>query len=77
MAARGDMSHAGMAPVIASSEDDADGVYRIPFEWTMAGDWFVDVTVTLADGREVVQRFDLSVSGAMMHDAMATEPADG
>lgn len=62
--ARGDMSHAGMAPVLAEAEGGQDGRYRIPFEWTMSGDWFVELTITLPDGSTVTQRFDVSVSGA-------------
>jgi hypothetical protein len=60
--ARGDMNHAGMVPVIESAENGADGVYAIPFEWTMAGDWIVEVTVALASGETVTQSFDLSVA---------------
>lgn len=76
VSARGDMSHAGMAPVIADGSGGEDGIYVIPFEWTMAGDWFVDVTVTMADGAEYQQRFDLSVDGDMAMDMSAeTTPA--
>ncbi len=38
------------------------GVYRTDLEWTMAGDWIVTVTATLADGQTVEQQFDLSVA---------------
>lgn len=86
VAARGDMSHAGMTPVIAEAQAGDGGDYSILFEWTMAGDWFVDITVTLPDGREFQQRFDLSVSGEMSmnahddaahHDtSMSEEPHD-
>lgn len=58
---RGDMNHAGMQPVLAQLSAGQGGVYRIPFEWTMAGDWFVVVDVTLADGSTLSQRFDLRV----------------
>lgn len=68
--ARGDMSHAGMVPVTGEGEHVADGEYQVPFEWTMAGDWFVDVTVALSEDRSVQERFDLTVSGegGMSHD---------
>lgn len=62
---RGDMSHAGMTPVIREVEPDepiTDGVYRVPFEWTMGGDWFVDVTATLPDGTGVTARADFTIS---------------
>lgn len=60
---RGDMSHAGMQPVLATADSGPDGVYRVPFRWTMAGDWFVLVQVELPDGRRFEQRFDLRVAG--------------
>lgn len=59
---RGDMSHAGMAPVIRDVEGGNFGQYTVPFEWTMAGDWFVDVTATLPDGTQDSQRFNVTVS---------------
>lgn len=70
---RGDMSHAGMAPVIREDvQTDANGIALVPFEWTMGGDWFVIVSATLPDGTSVERRFDLSVgsepSGEMPMD---------
>jgi hypothetical protein len=35
----------------------------MPFRWTMAGDWFVTVDVTLPDGTTASQRFDFTVAG--------------
>lgn len=58
---RGDMSHAGMTPVIRSVSEGSDGIYEVPFEWTMGGDWFVDVTVTRPDGSQDTERFNFSV----------------
>lgn len=58
---RGDMSHAGMKPVIATAAGDTGGNYSTGFEWTMAGDWIVTVTAVLPDGRTAMRRFDLSV----------------
>jgi hypothetical protein len=55
------MSHAGMTPVNGRAAGDEDGVYRVPFEWTMAGDWYVDVKFTLADGKVVSRRFPVKV----------------
>ncbi len=69
---RGDMTHAGMVPVLREVENGENGVYRVPFEWTMGGDWFVVVTVTLADGNVSSQRFE--VSNVL---ASAPAPADG
>lgn len=63
---KGDMTHAGMVPVLANDVTNGqDGVYEIPFEWTMGGDWIVTVEATLADGRTISRRFDLTVSGGM------------
>jgi hypothetical protein len=51
-----------MTPVFGETQTSQNGEYRIPFEWTMAGDWFVEITVTQANGGDsVTQRFDLSV----------------
>ncbi len=59
---RGDMTHAGMQPVLAASSTGENGVYDLPFEWTMSGDWIVTVKVTMADGTVAEKRFDLSVT---------------
>lgn len=58
---RGDMSHAGMVPVVRSGQTDAAGLFTTPFEWTMGGDWFVTVTFTLSDGRSGAERFDYTI----------------
>ena len=60
---RGDMNHAGMQPVLAEITTGENGVYDVPFEWTMGGDWIVTVKVTMPDGTTAEQRFDLSVTG--------------
>ena len=62
---KGDMSHAGMEPVLAEVEGGAGGVYQVPFSWTMGGDWFVTVEAVLADGTTISRRFDLAVAGNM------------
>jgi hypothetical protein len=58
---KGDMSHAGMQPVLANAAETAGGGYETPWVWTMSGDWFVTVTAALPDGRTLVRRFDLAV----------------
>jgi hypothetical protein len=58
---RGDMDHAGMQPVFGDAADSRDGVYRVPFVWTMGGGWIVTVSAALPDGTTVSQEFDLSV----------------
>lgn len=65
---RGDMNHAGMAPVIRDVEQATDGLYHVPFEWTMGGEWIVTVAAQLADGQTVEERFDLSVSSESMSE---------
>lgn len=62
----GNMSHAGMVPVIAEATGGDDGHYVTQdFEFTMSGDWFVIVRATLPDGQTAEQTFDLqSVAGA-------------
>ena len=61
LAIEANMSHAGMAPVLADSAAGKDGVYRVPLSWTMAGDWYVDVKFTLPDGQKVTRRFPVQV----------------
>jgi hypothetical protein len=58
---RGDMSHAGMEPVIVEDARGEAGIYAIPFEWTMAGDWFVTITATLPDGRTLMRTLPVQV----------------
>jgi hypothetical protein len=59
---KGDMSHAGMVPVLAKVTGGGDnGVYKMPFEWTMGGDWVVTVEATLPDGRSATQQFNFAI----------------
>jgi hypothetical protein len=49
----GDMTHAGMIPVIASAPEAEPGVYRTEaFAFDMAGDWIVTAEVELPGGGE-------------------------
>jgi hypothetical protein len=62
----GNMNHAGMVPVLADPvRDDADGTvdgsYRIPFQFTMLGDWIITVSVERPDGSEVEQNIEVTV----------------
>lgn len=61
IAVRGDMNHAGMTPEFGEADGGSDGIYRVPFTWTMGGDWIITVDVTLANGETVSRTFDLSV----------------
>ena len=58
---RGDMSHAGMEPVLAEATGAGDGLYTADFEWTMAGDWTVTIEATLPDGRLKIVTFPFTV----------------
>jgi YtkA-like len=62
VAVRSDMTHAGMPPVLAEAASGTNGEYRVPFEWTMGGDWIVTITVTTSDGLEHSQTFEMTVS---------------
>jgi hypothetical protein len=79
---RGDMSHAGMTPVLREITSGTEGVYTSDYEWTMAGDWNVEITVTLPDGTTTGETFTFTVAGEMgdmdgMGDMdMETEAAD-
>ena len=55
-----DMSHAGMAPVFADAAERGDGVYEIPFSFTMRGDWVLLVSVALPDGARLERRIDVA-----------------
>jgi hypothetical protein len=51
----GDMTHAGMVPVVVQAEERADGSYRAEaFAFDMAGDWIVTVEARLEDGSRVL-----------------------
>jgi hypothetical protein len=55
----GNMNHAGMTPVFGDARETEPGKYEAPLDFTMGGDWFVLVNVTLADGRKVSRKVDV------------------
>lgn len=57
----GNMTHAGMTPVLAQAAGGDNGQYLVPFEWTMGGDWIVTVTATLENGQTVSRQFPVTV----------------
>jgi hypothetical protein len=59
---KGDMTHAGMTPVFGDSVHEGDGLYIVPFEWTMAGDWIIQVNAELPDGILLDRSFDVRVA---------------
>jgi hypothetical protein len=60
---KGDMSHAGMVPVIREAEADEGGEYLADFDWTMPGDWILTITAELPDGRQLVRTVNVNVVG--------------
>ncbi len=58
---KGDMSHAGMVPILTKATSAENGYYEVPIMWTMSGDWRVQVEAHLADGTVAKQHFDLRV----------------
>jgi hypothetical protein len=58
---KGDMTHAGMVPVVVTLTDGTNGAYEAAFGWTMAGDWIVTVEATLPDGRVARRQFEVGV----------------
>lgn len=58
----GDMTHAGMMPVVSAAPEEGDGVYRSEaFEFTMAGDWVLTVEAALPDGGGLRDTLSLTV----------------
>ncbi|TFH35463.1 MAG: hypothetical protein E4G99_07240 [Anaerolineales bacterium] len=61
LAVRGDMSHAGMGPILVDAVTSASSLYSVPFEWSMAGDWVLTISSTLADGRRLIRTLPVRV----------------
>ncbi len=61
LSVRGDMSHAGMVPVFAEADDANDGVFALPFTWTMGGDWIVEASLKLPNGDTAVESFTFEI----------------
>lgn len=69
----GDMDHEGMTPVDGESTSGQNGMYHVPFEWTMGGGWILDVTVTLPDNAGIAtEQFELFV-GAISQDSIVNQ----
>ncbi len=61
------MNHAGMMPVITAAVHDgddgtADGAYRVPFSFTMLGDWIITAAITQANGSTLHQAIQASAA---------------
>ena len=60
----GDMTHAGMVPVIADANETEAGLYRTnDFTFTMAGDWILTTDIELADGTKETLETRVTVPG--------------
>lgn len=72
----GDMDHEGMISVDGESSSEENGMYSVPFEWTMGGGWILDVTVTLPDDTGIAtERFELNV-GAISQDSIINQSGE-
>lgn len=78
---RGDMDHAGMVPIIRDITTSTSGEYTVPFEWTMAGDWSVEFTATLPDGKTASRTIDYTIApsddDSMNRDAVSGTNMEG
>ncbi len=62
VAVEGNMSHAGMVPVLDTARMTGPGQYLVDdFRFTMAGDWILTVEATLPDGRHTIHRQETDV----------------
>ncbi len=60
----GDMTHAGMVPVIAMAVETETGLYQTKdFEFTMAGDWILTTVIKTPSGEKITLEKKLSVAG--------------
>jgi hypothetical protein len=58
----GNMTHAGMTPVLAGAKENGPGRYSSTMELSMAGDWYFVVHMTLSDGRKLERQFEIKVN---------------
>lgn len=54
-----DMTHAGMAPVFGSAQENQPGRYESTLTLGMAGDWIILLHGTLPTGEKVERQFEL------------------
>lgn len=63
----GNMTHAGMVPVLSEAVWDGadgleDGLYHVPFAFTMLGDWIISVNIERRQGDPLSAEIDLRVT---------------
>ena len=56
----GQMSHPGMAPVLATLTEQPDGTYQAPFQFTMAGDWVLVLTGEVAGVGRITRQLEVA-----------------
>lgn len=71
---RGDMDHAGMQPVFAEASAAVNGVFTLPFEWTMAGSWILEAQLNMPSGDGLTEtfRYEILSSAAAEEEDMPT-----
>ncbi len=82
---RGDMDHAGMIPVLAEADSAINGVFSLPFEWTMGGGWIIEASLTRPDGAvasetfhyEILTEADETGMAEMDHSGMERDQSAG
>jgi hypothetical protein len=55
----GNMSHAGMSPVLTVATETGPGQYSSTIDLSMAGDWHFMVHMIFPDGRELDRQFEI------------------
>jgi hypothetical protein len=55
------MKHDAMLPLSRRVSAGQDGTYAIPMEWPMAGQWLVEISASLPDGRQLSDQYEVFV----------------
>lgn len=58
----GNPPDANIVPIIAKTQEGNVGLYQVPIEWTISGDWIVTVQVNLPDGMIVEKTFPRTIA---------------
>lgn len=73
VAVHGDMDHEGMTPSDGEISIGSEGIYRVPFVWSMGGGWILDVSVTLPNNVGVAtKQFEVFV-GAISENSIINQ----
>ena len=55
----GNMTHPGMRPVFGEAGEVGSGRYQAPIQFTMGGDWIIQVRINLPDGQKFEREFEV------------------